>query len=90
MKITHCFDANTRITKSTKEETGFLLAHKTGGYVWLPSTPISRYQGWFFALGESAGSRLYRVIENIELQETGEIRELKNNFWSIRRNILRS
>ena len=85
MKITHCFDANTRITKSTKEETGFLLAHKTGGYVWLPSTPISRYQGWFFALGESAGSRLYRVIENIELQETGEIRELKNNFWSIQR-----
>jgi hypothetical protein len=72
-------------TKTTKEENSFLLSHKTGGYLWMPQTPTSRYQGWFFALGESAGSRLYRVIENIEIQEAGEIQELKNNFWGIER-----
>jgi len=68
-----------------KEEAGFLLTNKLGGYLWLTSQPLSRYQGWFFTPRELVGQKIFKIIENIEVVGFPAVSKICSNFWSVER-----
>ncbi len=80
MRITHFLNEEIQETKES-EECGFMLSNRDGDYLWLNEKPKSRYEGWFAALRDN----LYKVIENIEVEEAGSILEIRNNFHYVER-----
>ena len=85
MKIRHCWGGD-EIKKESAEPVGFLLTNRLGGYLSLPNKDVSRYNGWFFTCPDLIGKKIFKIIENIELLDSGEVIEIKNNFWSVERN----
>ena len=85
MQIIHYFNENNRLAKKIKDKANFLLTNKLGGYLWLPGSPMSRYQGWFFTPSDMAGQKIFRVVENIEIENSQPVEEIRNNFWNIER-----
>ncbi|MDP2945904.1 MAG: hypothetical protein Q8N61_00410, partial [bacterium] len=85
MKVVHCFNENNRVAKNIEKENGFLLTNLLGGYLWLAEKPTSRYQGWFFTPSRLVGSKIFRVLESIEIENSLAISEIKNNFWQVER-----
>lgn len=90
MRVIHSIK-NFKITKSTKQDIGFLLSDKKGGYLsfYLPTqtdqkeqNPISHYQGWFVTPKDS---KIFKIIENLEIVDASPVTELRNNFWNIER-----
>ncbi|MCX6789695.1 MAG: hypothetical protein NTZ42_03765 [Candidatus Gribaldobacteria bacterium] len=85
MKIIHYFNENNRVAKNVEKENGFLLTNLLGGYFWLAEKPTSRYQGWFFTPSWLAGNKIFRILENIEIEGSLAVNEIKNNFWQVER-----
>jgi len=85
MKIIHYFNENNRVVKTVEKQNGFLLTNLLGGYFWLAEKPFSRYQGWFFTPSRLAGNKIFRVLENIEIEGGADVSEIKNNFWQVER-----
>ncbi|MBW2974595.1 hypothetical protein KY366_02660 [Candidatus Woesearchaeota archaeon] len=79
MKVIHSIGSK-RIEKEVKDEAGFLLGNRMGGYCWLCSSPESRYQGVFF----NADNRMYKVIDEIRVDDTA-VSALRNNFSDVER-----
>src|SRR3989338_2883809 len=85
MKIVHHLDSHTIRTQEVREDVGFLLTNKQGGYLWLTNYPTSRYQGWFYAPARFIGKRIFKIIENIELPGAPKVTEVHNAFWRVKR-----
>ncbi|MBU4338965.1 hypothetical protein KKB43_04800 [Patescibacteria group bacterium] len=82
MKIIHSIN-NHQIERDIddKENVGFLLANGLGGYGAFAKTNDSRYNGWFAALGQ----KLYKIIDEIKLQDEAKIVKIKNDFYKAER-----
>ncbi len=85
MKVIHYFNENNRVAKTVEKENGFLLTNLLGGYFWLAEEPTSRYQGWFFTPAQLAGHKIFRALENIEIENATPVSEIKNSFWQVAR-----
>jgi len=81
MKIIHCFNENIRLAKVVDGEKSFLLTNKAGGYLWWGGETISRYQGWFFTPDDLAGQKMFRLVEDIQIENAPRVEEIRNNFW---------
>ncbi len=78
-KITH-FTEDKKEEFVSKEGVGFMLANKIGSYFWnSDNIEKSRYSGWFCNLN----GKFFRVIEAIEPKDSGNVKEVKNNFTNI-------
>ena len=84
MKIVHSFLEN-KTEQGVKNDVGFLLTDRSGGYFYLANQPTSRYQGWFFTPQNLIGKKIFKIIEDIELLNVPKISEVRNNFWNIER-----
>jgi hypothetical protein len=84
MLIKHCWNGE-EIKKKSSKALDFLLTNGLGGYLSLSNKTASRYNGWFFTSSQFIGKKLFKIIEDIELLNKGEILEIKNNFWNIER-----
>ncbi len=82
MKIIHCFNENIRLAKVVEDEKSFLLTNKAGGYLWWAGEITSRYQGWFFVPNDLAGQRMFRLVEDIKIENAPRVEEIRNNFWN--------
>jgi len=88
MEAIHYF-GKLSLRKKAEDRSGFLITNKRGSYTYLNSTPSSRYEGAFFY--DEENSRMFRVIENIELinqnrslnqnRKPNHISLLKNRFY---------
>ena len=58
-----------------------LLTNRSGGFFWLDGDPASRYQGWFIAQKTESGKKMIKVLDSIEVAQTGPVEVLKNNFF---------
>lgn len=75
--------------KETNNNIGFLTANRKGDFISffnVPNSPIvenplttghSRYNGWFFRNSEN----LFKIVEDIAINDKENIVELKNEFW---------
>lgn len=81
MRITHKLSKNFLENEIYQGETGlnvgFLTANQKGDFASFFNENQSRYQGWFFRNFEN----VYKLIENISLEQNAKIVELKNEFW---------
>ncbi|MFA6376185.1 MAG: amylo-alpha-1,6-glucosidase [Candidatus Paceibacterota bacterium] len=59
-----------------------LMLGGAGSYLWTGPIAVSRYQGWFFGL---EGSRMLKIIDDIQVENGGDIVALENNFWNIKK-----
>lgn len=80
MKVAHSL-GKLNIEKNIKENTGFILTNKAGGYCYFADKPRSRYHGVFF----NNSFKMYKVIDNIRLVNAPSVSGLKNNFSSFER-----
>jgi hypothetical protein len=80
MKITH-FLASQKEYEKEVNDASFLLSNKLGDYLWMNKNVESRYEGWFCRLDE----KMYRFIETIEIEDGGNVIEIKNFFNHIER-----
>ncbi len=80
MKVVHSF-GESKVGRNIREDAGFILTNKIGGYCYFTSKPASRYQGVFF----NENFRMYKVIEELKLANAPSVRELKNNFFNFER-----
>lgn len=78
MKIIHSI-ASHQIERDIddKENIGFLLTNGLGGYAAVSKANDSRYNGWFVTLGE----KLYKIIDEIKLQDAAKIASFENGFY---------
>ena len=83
MIIKHAFN-ELAIEKETNEDAGFMLANKSGSYIFLRESPESRYEG-LFLFDES---NMYKTLENINIKGRGTLKTIKNNFYSVEREFL--
>jgi hypothetical protein len=83
MKIIHSLENFFCVQKDVnpQEQLGLLLTNKSGGFFWLDSDPASRYQGWFIAQKTESGKKMIKVLDSIEVDQTGPVEVLKNNFF---------
>src|SRR3989338_309616 len=79
MKLTHILGA-TKISRQTKENTGFLLANKKGSFCNFYEKPNSRHNGIFFKGDDD--SRVFRTVESIQLLDKAAD-EVINNFFFV-------
>lgn len=81
MKIIHQFSKNFLESEfyqgETALNTGFLTANKKGDFASFFCQNQSRYQGWFFRNSEN----LYKIVEEISLENGNGPTELKNELW---------
>jgi hypothetical protein len=80
IKIIHSYK-RTKIEKNVDDDGSFMLTNKIGGYCYLSSKPISRYQGVFF----NDNFKIYKIIDNINLVNKVGITEIRNNFFDVER-----
>ena len=80
MKVTHAFD-KLSVEKEVNEPAGFMLANKSGSYMFLKENPTSRYEGLFLFDMPT----MYKTLENIQIKDRGTLKSLKNNFYSVER-----
>ena len=71
------------INKDVKDNVGFLLANKKGGYCSFFDKPFSKYQGLFYF--DEKAMKMYKFIENIEIAGQENVDSLKNGFYFIER-----
>ncbi len=81
MQVTHSLGILSA-NKDVKENVGFLLANKKGGYCSFFNEPASRYHGFFYF--DEAREEMYRFIENIEFADNSVL-SLKNCFYFVER-----
>ncbi|MCD5397111.1 MAG: hypothetical protein LRZ96_00775 [Candidatus Pacebacteria bacterium] len=87
MKVIHSIKGF-EIAKNIKKKIGFLLTNHLGGYLCFFQKPVSRYQGWFVSLkngNKDKETKIFKIIENLEIVNSSPVIELKNNFWNIER-----
>ncbi len=78
MKIIHSFNEKT-IEKEIDEHenVGFLLTNGLGGYAAFAKENKSRFNGWFVSFGH----KVYKILDDIIVAESGKINALHNNFY---------
>jgi len=83
MKIIHSIN-NYNIEKDIddKENVGFLLTNGLGGYAAFAKENDSRYNGWF----ASFGHKVYKIIDEIKIQNAAKIVKIKNEFYQTERS----
>lgn len=81
MRVIHSLDNKSILEKDVEGRVSFLLTNQLGDYLSLSNYPISRYQGWFVRFDD----KMFKIIENLEIQRGSEVEELRNNFWNIKR-----
>ena len=80
MQVTHNFD-KLSVQKDIKENAGFMLANKSGSYLFLGETPASRYEGLFLF----EDGNMYKTIEDLNIKGRGTLKSVNNNFYSVER-----
>ncbi len=82
MKIIHSIN-NHYIERdiNDKENIGFLLTNGLGGYAAIAKTNNSRYNGWFVSFGQ----KIYKIIDDIKIQDEAKIVKIKNNYYEAER-----
>ena len=80
MKVTHFLTTRKKIEKEI-DTASFLLSNKLGDYLWMSGNTKSRYEGWFCRLDE----KMYRFIEEIEVEDGGNVLAVGNFFNHIER-----
>ncbi len=78
MKIIHSFD-NKTVEKEIDEHenVGFLLTNGLGGYAAFAKENKSRFNGWFVSFGH----KVYKILDDIIVAESGKINALNNKFY---------
>ncbi|MFH1850674.1 MAG: amylo-alpha-1,6-glucosidase [archaeon] len=74
MKVIHRIGKE-HLERDIDGDPGFLLANRTGSYLFLKSGPRSRFHGYFYY-----GSDMFRIIENIEPLGCGPVTGIVNGF----------
>ncbi len=75
MKIKH-FSGKNGIENRNASGDSFILTNREGDYLWMGSSPESRYQGWFF----SRGGGLCRLVESFSIEGADQVSSIINNF----------
>lgn len=76
MQVIHKFD-KLSVEKEANESAGFMLANKSGSYLFLRESPASRYEGLFLFDGRN----MYKTIENITVKGRGMLKKLQNGCY---------
>jgi glycogen debranching enzyme len=86
LKITHSYTENNLSREIDDDsEISFCLSDKRGSYFSLGAkNNVSFYQGMHFPVLNEGGWQLYKIIENIFLQNS-QVSELKNNYHDVER-----
>ncbi|MBD3309898.1 hypothetical protein GF351_01630 [Candidatus Woesearchaeota archaeon] len=80
MRIIHSLDGK-EISKETSENAGFLLTNRIGGFCFFRKILSSKFEGFFFSDKED----VYKVIESVSPEDSGEVSELRNSFSQVSR-----
>ncbi|MBL7056416.1 hypothetical protein ISS07_05880 [Candidatus Woesearchaeota archaeon] len=80
VKVTHCTGSSC-ISKNIKNRTSFILTNNQGSYTHFSDKPRSKYQGFFYF----DNFKMFKTIENISIVGSGNLTEIKNNFFNIER-----
>lgn len=86
MKITHQYK-NTKIQKEIDNNIDLLLGNDLGNYFYLTNKEETKYQGFFYADGESRENELiiYKIIDRINVLNNSELTGIKNSFFEVER-----